>query len=193
MTQVADAAMELTHEHDEIDKLALRIATIGRGPERTALVREVGVRFRVHVRAEERYLYPAVRRLLTDGIDLACLQTRRNRALTNTIESLEQGVEEGDGLDVLVGHLVVALQDHVERQDCVLLPALVAACPAEEYELLGRELHEGIRAARETVGLWESWEAPEATDNRVPASARGRGFRAMLRRCFGPGRRAADY
>lgn len=189
MTQVANAVMELAHEHDEIDTLALRIATLGRGPEREALVREVGVRFRVHARAEERYLYPAVRRLLSDGIDLACLQTRRNRALANTIESLEQGVEEGDGLDILVGQLVVALQDHVERQECVLLPALIAACPVEEYELLGRELHEGIRAARETIGLWEAWET---TDDREPASSRGRGFRAMLRRCFAPGRRAAD-
>jgi len=36
MTQVANTAMELAQEHDEIDKSALRIATLGRGPERSA-------------------------------------------------------------------------------------------------------------------------------------------------------------
>lgn len=82
----------------------------------------------------------------------------------------------------------------MKRQDCVLLPALVAACPAEEFELLGRELHEGIRADRETVEPWEAGEGWGTWENRAaPASPRGRGFMVMLRRRFASGRRAAGY
>jgi hypothetical protein len=176
-----DAVAELTREHDRIDRLALRIATVRPGTERAALVREVGARFLVHARAEEQYLYPAVRRLVTDGIDLACFQTRRNRALARTIESLERGEAEGDELDVLVGHLIVALQDHVERQECVLLPALMAACPSEEIELLGQQLHEGMGAASEPADL----QAALAAEAAAQAPPRRRGFWARVGRIFG--------
>lgn len=206
MAQTANAVTELAREHDEIDRLALRIATLSRGPERAALVREVSGRFLAHTRAEEQYLYPALRRLLADGMDLVCLQTRRNRALTRTIESLERGDEEGDGLDILVGHLIVGLQDHVERQDCLLLPALVRACPSAEMELIGRQLHEGVASARGAVvgvGPTASPERSEppvppeqfaqqeprdlvskassaATESAVPAPAKSHGFKALI-------------
>lgn len=151
MTQTANAATELAREHDEIDRLATRIATLAPGPERSALVHEICARFLIHVQAEERYLHPVVRRLLRDGPFLAAFQTRRNRAVARTIECAERGQAEGDEFDILVGHLLIGIQDHVERQDTILLPALVDACPIEEINQLGEMLHEGIRAAREAA------------------------------------------
>lgn len=188
MTQTVNAATELTREHDEIDRLAIRIAMLGPGPERAALVHEVSARFLIHARAEERYLHPAVRRLVRDGSVLVSLQMSRNRALARTIEAVERGGAEEDELDILVGHLVIGVQDHVERQGAVLLPALIEACPPEEAILLGEKLHEGIAAARkaaERAGA-RACELAGQLARETPAPGDGetrcRGFRALLRR-----------
>lgn len=201
MTQTANAATEITREHDEIDRLALRIATLGQGSERTGLVHEVCARFLIHTQAEERYLYPAVRRLLPDGRFLAQFQTRRNRAVARTIETVERGEAEGDELDILVGHLLVGVQDHVDQQDAVLLPELLGVCCAEELESLGTQLHDGIRAAREAAQraggrvLGQADQATETDGNPTRAGARPeprcRGFRALLQ-CIARSPRQAD-
>ncbi|HEX4792000.1 MAG TPA: hemerythrin domain-containing protein, partial [Actinospica sp.] len=151
MTQTANAATELAREHDEIDRLATRIATLAPGPERTALVHELCARFVIHVQVEERYLHPAVRTLLRNGAFAVTFQMRRNRAVGRTIACVERGVTEGDEYDILVSHLVVGVQDHVERQDAFLLPALVDVCPIEQMNRLGEQLREGIAAARRAV------------------------------------------
>jgi hypothetical protein len=148
MTQTANAATELAREHDEIDRLATRIATLSSGPERTALVHELCVRFVIHAQVEERYLHPAVRTLLRNGAFAVTFQMRRNRALGRTIACVERGVTEGDEYDIVVSHLLVGVQDHVERQDAFLLPALVDVCPIEQINRLGEQLREGIAAAR---------------------------------------------
>lgn len=123
MTQTADAATELAREHDELDRLATRIATHAPGAERDALVNELCAHFIIHIQAEERYLYPALRRLLSDGSTVAAAQARRDRAVARTIECVEKsGRLSADESDVLVAHLVVGVQDHVERHDTVLLP-----------------------------------------------------------------------
>lgn len=215
MTQTADAATELAREHDEIDRLATRVATHASGDERIALVHELCVRFINHVEAEERYIYPALRRLLSDGSAVAATQARRDRAVARTIECVERGGLEGDEADVLVAHLIVGVQDHVERHDTVLLPALTdAGRTTEDVDRLGEELHEGILAARQEAeragargcgragggksppggGKPASHAAQAAADAGEPAASSGggthcRGFRGLLQRIAhgGPG------
>lgn len=151
MTQTTSAATELTREHDAIDRLAVRIATLGPGCERAALVHEVCARFLDHIRVEERFLHPALRGLLRDGRTLAQVQTDRNRALARTIEAMERGEAEGDELDILVGHLLIGLQDHVDLHDTVVLPELLGACSDAEIAELGERLHDGDRTDREAA------------------------------------------
>jgi hypothetical protein len=164
MTQTTNAATELNREHDEIDRLAVRMATLGPGCERAALMHEVCARFLDHIRIEERFLYPALRGLLRDGRTLAQVQTDRNRALVRTIEAVERGEAEGDELDILVGHVLIGLEDHVDLQDTVLLPELLGACSNAEIAELGEQLHDGIRFAR---------EAAERPAGRAAVGARG--------------------
>jgi hypothetical protein len=192
MTQTVNGATQLALEHDEIDRLAARIATLGAGPERTALLHEVCARFLIHVQAEERYLHPAMRRLLRDGASVVAHQACRDHAVARTIERVERGEAQGDQLDVLVGHLVIGVQDHVEQQDAVLLPALIDACPIGELKVLGEKLREGMHAAREAAeragahlrAQGEETHGVEAVDEPC------RGFRALLRRIARPNRLA---
>jgi hypothetical protein len=81
---------------------------------------------------------------------------------------------------------VIGVQDHVEQQDTVLLPALIEACSIGELRLLGERLHEGMQAAREAAEragahIRAQAEEPRGTSAEV-VGAPGRGFRALLRR-----------
>jgi hypothetical protein len=190
MAQTVNAATELAREHGEIDRLAARIGTSDPGPERTALVHEVCARFVVHVQAEERYLHPVMCRRLWDGAFVAAAQFRRDRAVARTIEMVERWGVQDDEFDILVGHLVIGVQDHVEQHDTVLLPALVEACSLAEITLLGERLRSGIRAAREVAvrageRACEQSSQQDAAQDAVGAAGGeppSRGFRDLLRR-----------
>jgi hypothetical protein len=198
MKQAANAATELAREHDEIDRLATRIAAHAPGPERTELVHELCTRFVVHAQVEERYLHPAVRTLLNNGAFAVTLQMRRNRAVGRTVACVERGELEDDEYDIVVSHLLVGVQDHVERQDAFLLPALVDVCPIEQINRLGEQLREGIAAGRRAVERAAARASSERVEEDACAAppvasaapvdppsgrqARLRGFRALLQR-----------
>lgn len=191
MAQTANAATELAREHEAIEGLTARIGELefGADPERMALIHEVCARFAIHLQAEERYLQPALRRLLPDAAAAAVTHARRDRAVCRTIERVESGSARGDEFDILVGQLVVGMQEHVERQDAVLLPVLVDVCSIAEINRLGERLREGMRAAREAAGQAAACEGrdPErALDEGEPGR---RGFKALLRRMRSADRR----
>jgi hypothetical protein len=195
MTRTAEAATELAREHDEIDRLATRVATHAPGTERGELVHELCTRFISHLQAEESYLFPALRRLLSDGFEVAAAQARRDRAVARTIERVECRGLQPDESDVLVAHLVVGVQDHVERHDTALLPALNEAGETKEIDRLGKQLQEGILAARQAAeragactraerapkDVWRP-PAPDAADTDAAGGTRRRGFKALLAR-----------
>jgi hemerythrin superfamily protein len=153
MPEGANAATELNLEHAEIELLTVRIADLEPSTERTSLVREAGARFLAHAEAEERYLYPALRRYLPEGEAEAVEQARRQQAVARIVESIERADEFDATFEALVTQLVIDVQRHIGRQESVLLPALIDACPLEEINQLGRQLRHGLRAARDDKGV----------------------------------------
>jgi len=152
MPEGADAATELRREHEEIEGLAARVASLGPSPERTRLIRDVSARFLAHTHAEERYLYPALRRFLPDGSDDAIRQTRRDDAAEQIVRSIERAGELDDAYDALVNQLVLDIHRHIEQQESVLLPALTGSCTREEINNLGRQLRDRLRGDRPETG-----------------------------------------
>lgn len=148
MPEGADAATELRHEHDEIESLAMRLVSLEAGPERTRLVREISVRFLTHANAEERYLYPALRRFLPEGVEDAVRQTRQDDATERIMQSIIETREDDAAYEALVNQLVLDVQRHIEQQESVLLPALVDYCTREEINHLGRQLRDGLSSER---------------------------------------------
>jgi hypothetical protein len=161
-----------------VTELSARIAVIADGPDRAALVHELCARFVIHVQAEERYLHPAVRHTLSDGDSMTADQTRRDRAVEGTIECVERRTPQDEEFEALVSLLVVGVQDHVEQQDTVLLPALIGTCSIEEINLLGRQLRHGIPAVRQAAERAGARAAGEPADGSSPCA----GFRALLQR-----------
>jgi hypothetical protein len=139
MPEGAGVTTELAREHAEIEQLVQRIATLKPGPGRTALVRQVTTRYLAHIRAEERYLMPAVRRFLPNGGEVAVEQERLAQAVGAEIEGIER-TEDSDEYEALVGQFILDAQQHIEQQDTVLLPSLLDACPLEEVNHLGRQM-----------------------------------------------------
>ena len=85
MTRTPEAAAELAREHDEIDRLATLVSTLGAGPSRRAIVLEICGRYAVHAEVEARYLMPVVRRYLPDGARAVADEAGRHRAVIQTI------------------------------------------------------------------------------------------------------------
>jgi hypothetical protein len=57
--------------------------------------------------------------------------------------------DEGDkDHEALVGGFVLDAQQHIERQETVLLPALLDACPQEEVNHIGRQMRYAMSAER---------------------------------------------
>ncbi|HTJ71777.1 MAG TPA: hemerythrin domain-containing protein [Actinospica sp.] len=183
MTERANAATELAREHAELDRLTARIAGLGPGSERVALVRDVSRLFLAHADAEQRHLYPALRNHLPNGWASVADLARRQRAVERTIRAIERLPEPvGDAYDILVSHLVVGIEDHVERQDAVLLGKLVDACTIDEINRLGERLSQAVEASL----AHERAKAVEPPPVRQPESL-PRGFRALLRLLSGRG------
>ncbi|MBR7828018.1 hemerythrin domain-containing protein [Actinospica sp. MGRD01-02] len=185
MADQTNAATELAREHAEIDCLAARIDELEPGRERTALVGELAERFFAHADAEERLLYPALRHFVPGGWSEVADQGRRQHAVARTIRAIERLPEQsGDEYDVLVSHLVVGVQDHVRRQDAVLLPKLIDACPIEDINRLGRQLNRAVELA-----LAEPPQRNSVSPAEPEPQAPRHGFWARLRRfLIGPPR-----
>jgi hypothetical protein len=149
MPDGANAATELAWEHGQIERLSSRIAMLSPCDEREALVRDVAQRFLSHVQAEQKFLYPALRRFYPQGELAALEQIRRQQAVEQVIKRLDHMGEGDEERDALIGRLVVEIQAHIEHQDGVLLPVLAKTCPPEEANHLGRQLRGSMREMRQ--------------------------------------------
>jgi hypothetical protein len=97
--------------------------------------------------------------------------------VAGTIERVERTRAQDEEFNALVSRLVAGVQDHVEQQDTVLLPALVRACSAEDINLLSRQLRDGIPVARQAAE-----RAGERTCGQADGDPCCGGFRVLLRR-----------
>lgn len=181
MPETDDAAKEIARAHDEIDRLSIRICTLSPGEDRAAAVHEACVRFAFHVHAEEKHLHQTMRRHLADGADIVEAQRQRDRAVLRTIEYCELPDVDPDERDVLIGQLVVGIQDHVERYDTDLLPALIRACPLAESRRVGELLRAALQAVRDAVKLGDGSKRALIEPAGFPEPRhRGHGLRGLL-------------
>lgn len=148
MPEGANARTELAMEHADIEGMVQRIASLKAGPERTGLVRETAARFLTHARAEQRYLFPALRRYLPGGEAEVLSQQRRMDAVSAQFEDVVNTHGNDDVDDRLVGRLVLDIQQHIDKQDTMLLPQLLDACPQEEINNIGRQMRYAIHEER---------------------------------------------
>lgn len=95
-----------------------------------------------HLSAEEQYLYPAVRRTVPGGDDLADRELAEDHQLLVTLQQLER-----DGGAERVADVVSAVRRHVAADTEELLPVLVQMVPIEDLIRVGNRFETAEEAA----------------------------------------------
>ena len=149
---------ELTTDHREVEELFAQIEALPPGDQRR---REVADRLTMelvrHSVAEEEHLYPAVRRYVDDGDDLADKEIADHSEVERLLKELE-GCEPSDSrFDSLVSRLKTSVTDHVADEENRLFTLLAHACSAEALQELG----EKVRAAKKTAPTRPHPSAPD--------------------------------
>lgn len=127
----------LMHDHRTIEELFGELETGDAGPEERGRTADAVVAELVrHSLAEERYLYPTVRRVLPDGDRLADRETRDHVEAERDMKSLEGLDPNTPDFELVLTKLMAEMRQHILDEEVDLFPRLrVAADPAELREL----------------------------------------------------------
>jgi hypothetical protein len=140
---VSDLATALASAHEVIaDRLAL--LALSPEEERRALLEDLGRQADATAHAEEHILFPAVRRVLGDGVLVdAC--TAEHREVHDRLEALaarSHGAGFAIALESLNNDVLNHLQDEMES----IVPVLEEALDKPESDWLGRRFAAEVRA-----------------------------------------------
>ncbi|MGW4134254.1 hemerythrin domain-containing protein [Amycolatopsis japonica] len=115
-----------------------------------------------HSIAEEQHMYPAARKHLPDGDEVADHEIEEHAQAERVMNDLI-GLEPTDKrFDELAGKLIEDVRHHIEEEEGDLLPKLQAACSPEDL----RELGEKVLRAKEIAPTRPHPAAPD----RPPAN-----------------------
>lgn len=123
-----------------------------------------------HSVAEEQYMYPAARRALPDGDEIAEHEIAEHAEAERVMKDLE-GVEPTDArFEELLRTLIKDIRHHIEEEETKLLPRLRSACSADEL----RELGQKVLRAKEIAPTRPHPSAPDRPPaNRILAPGMG--------------------
>ncbi|WP_455354763.1 hemerythrin domain-containing protein [Streptomyces sp. SYSU K217416] len=139
---------ELTTDHREVEALFSQIESLPMGdPKRRQLADELTMELVRHAVAEEEHLYPAVRRFVDDGDDMADKELADHGEVERMLKELEDCRPDDARFDALVGRLKSAVTAHVADEEDRLFVLLAEACSADAL----RQLGEKVRAAKESA------------------------------------------
>ncbi len=162
---------ELTADHRRVDRLFAEIETQPVGDSRRReLADELTVELVRHSVAEEQYLYPAVRRYVDGGDDLADKEIEDHAGVERLLKDLEGRGAEDDQFDHLVAKLRLEVTEHVRDEEGRLFPLLADSCAPKVLDELG----EKIRKAKHTAPTRPHPSAPDTPPaNKILAPGAG--------------------
>ncbi|GGU38142.1 hemerythrin domain-containing protein [Streptomyces lavendofoliae] len=149
---------ELTTDHREVDALFTKLASLPADDEqRRELADELTMELIRHAVAEEMYLYPAVRRYVDGGDDLADKEIEDHSEVERMLKDLE-GCRPGEAqFDALINRLQSTVTAHVADEENRLFPLLAESCSPQALDELG----EKIRSAKKTAPTRPHPAAPD--------------------------------
>jgi hypothetical protein len=129
---------------------ALPSHTTGGSPEqmsaRKSIVDMITVRLSRHETAEEEHLWPAVRKALPDGDELADGALTQEQEGKNTLIALGKLDPDSEEFDELAERLVLQVRKHVAYEETVFL-RMRESVPAGALERLGHKLQSAEKRA----------------------------------------------
>jgi hemerythrin superfamily protein len=153
-----DVIQELTTDHREVDELFNEIEHQPVGDSRRKdLVDKVTIELVRHSVAEEEHLYPAVRRHVPGGDDLADKEIQDHEAVERMLKDLERMPADDARFDDLVARLKLDVSEHVRDEERNLFPLLAQSCSPEDLDELG----DRVRSAKKTAPTRPHPSAPD--------------------------------
>ena len=100
-----------------------------------------------HSVAEEMYLYPAARKVLPGGDQLADREIEEHAAAERVMKDLEKVDPDDARFDDLLTQLITDVRGHVGEEETDLFPRLQAACSEQELAELGAKVQQAKKLA----------------------------------------------
>lgn len=92
-----------------------------------------------HSVAEEQYLYPAAREMLSDGAEIADHEMQEHSEAEQVMKQIERLDTEKPDFDHAVRELIEDIRHHVSDEENDLLPRMRTACSANQLQDLGNK------------------------------------------------------
>jgi hemerythrin superfamily protein len=148
----------LTADHREVETLFAELESRQGTPEHRRELADVVIAQLVrHAVAEEEYVYPAARKALPDGDQIAEHEISEHSDAERTMKELESVDPSDPRFEELLSHLTSTIRHHVQDEETDLFPRLRAAVAHEELvELAGK-----VTAAKKTAPTRPHPAAPD--------------------------------
>lgn len=141
-----DIIEDVITDHREFEEVFTGIEKGGGGNKRDLVEHVIGELVR-HSVAEEQYLYPVARRVLSDGDKIVDHELEEHAEAERLMKSLEGTDAEDPKFDDLTRKLIDAIRHHVEDEETDLLPKLREACDSAELRELGEKFEKAKKMA----------------------------------------------
>ncbi|MEU6476413.1 hemerythrin domain-containing protein [Streptomyces sp. NPDC047017] len=153
-----DVIHELTTDHREVEEIFAQIEALPAGDKRRKhLADQATIELVRHSVAEEMHLYPAVRRYLPDGDEIADREIQDHAEAERTMKELEGCQADDPRFDQFMSRLMREIREHLTDEEQNLFPRLRAAASPEDLEGLG----EKVRGAKRTAPTRPHPSAPD--------------------------------
>ena len=128
-------------DHRQLEKVFAELENrTGSSEHRRQLADHVIAELVRHSVAEEMFMYPAARKALPDGDEIADHEIAEHAEAEVDMKELE-GVEATDPMfNHLVDKLIHDVRHHIEEEESRLLPRLAESCPADQLRELGAKV-----------------------------------------------------
>ncbi|MFD9893482.1 hemerythrin domain-containing protein [Amycolatopsis sp. NPDC059027] len=136
-----DLVSVITEDHRAVERVFTELETGTSSPEqRKDLTDHVIAELVRHSVAEEQFMYPAARKHLPDGDELADHELAEHAEAESVMKELESKKPDDPRFEELLGKLIADIRHHVDEEESDLLPKLQAACSPEELADLGQKV-----------------------------------------------------
>ena len=133
-----DVVDVLTTDHREVEGLIGQIRTTT-GEDRRDLTDVLIAELVRHSVAEEMYVYPAMKKHLSDGEQAVDHDIEEHKQLETIMKELESADADGGGFLDLIDQLADVLRDHVQDEEQEQFPRLRIEIPRDELvEIAGK-------------------------------------------------------
>jgi hemerythrin superfamily protein len=136
-----DLVSVITSDHREVEAVFKELESKqGSASHRRDLADHVIAELVRHSVAEEQYMYPAARKALPDGDQVADHELEEHAEAEKVMKDLDGLDPEVPEFDRLLGTLIEDVRHHIREEETDLLPKLQEACSSEDLQDLGERV-----------------------------------------------------